>query len=339
MSEGGLSVEQSRLIRLQILTPISILVSIGANLVASLAINPSLGQINDDYLTIMTPRKVLIGAYWLLLYVLQIGYCIILATVRKQETKDTIIHAVGLRFVLANVCMSLWTLFFSLRYFLVSEIFLLLALVLVVSIWAMLLVYPSNFTSRPMDTFFIHAPIRMFLVLLLVVDVWQNGLLAFRWFKYIGPEPTSPDRPGKWEGEHNVHSWIAFGVVMGVGLINAFIVFIGRDVVWALSAIFLYIALVIKGPKPAQVFIPLVLLAVLQLVSLIASALYYKYKANRAGEIRLRDDEEEGDVTPRRNSASHHHSERPQSHQEDSFVVQGGSSAKQQHPREIDGEL
>lgn len=85
----------------------------------------------------------------------------------------------------------------------------------------------------------------MFLVLLLVVDVWQNGLLAFRWFKYIGPEPTSPERPGKWyvcfslsrsstkclirEGEHNVHSWIAFGVVMGVGLINAFIVFIGRD--------------------------------------------------------------------------------------------------------------
>jgi len=318
------------LIRLQILTPISILLSLAANLVAALAINPSLKRINDDYITILTPRASLIGAYWLLLYVLQIGYCVILAVARKVETRDTIIHAVGIRFVLANLCMGLWTLFFSLRYFLVSEIFLLLALVLLISVWALLLVYPPSIRKRPMDTFFIHAPMRMFLVILLNVDVWQNGLLAFRWYKYIGEEPFSPDRPGKWEGEHSKHSWIAFGVIMAVGLINAFIVFIGRDVVWAVSSIFLYIALLIKGPKPAQIFIPLVLLAVLQLVSLIASTLYYRYKANRAGEIRLPADEEDATPIARPNGVSHH---------TDSFVVQGGKPIQKQQPREIGEEL
>jgi hypothetical protein len=73
----------------------------------------------------------------------------------------------------------------------------------------------------------------------------QNGLLAFRWYKYVGAQPHSPSRPGRWfgallvaccssrkysrEGEHDKHSWIAFGVITSIGLINAFIVFIGRD--------------------------------------------------------------------------------------------------------------
>ena len=97
----------------------------------------------------------------------------------------------------------------------------------------------------------------------------------------------------------------------------------------------------IKGPKPAEVFvgwratvkcficsfakqIPLVLLAVLQLVALIASMLYYRYKANRAGVIRLPEDEEHS-------SAAHGISD-------GSFAVQGGGGAARQ-PREIDGEL
>ena len=31
------------------------------------------------------------------------------------------------------------------------------------------------------------------------------------------------------EGEHSKRSWIAFGVIMAMGLINAFCVFMGRD--------------------------------------------------------------------------------------------------------------
>lgn len=31
------------------------------------------------------------------------------------------------------------------------------------------------------------------------------------------------------QGEHAKHSWIALGVVIGTGLLNAFVIFIGRD--------------------------------------------------------------------------------------------------------------
>lgn len=37
-----------QLVRLQILTPLSVLISLGANLVGTLAIKPGAGQINDD---------------------------------------------------------------------------------------------------------------------------------------------------------------------------------------------------------------------------------------------------------------------------------------------------
>lgn len=67
----------------------------------------------------------------------------------------------------------------------------------------------------------------MFLLILWNLDVWQNGLLAFHWFKYVGEDPDVG--PGKWEPEHSKHSWIIFGIIVGVGLIDSFIVFLGRD--------------------------------------------------------------------------------------------------------------
>lgn len=107
------------------------------------------------------------------------------------------VNTIGIRFVLANVCMALWTLFFSLHYFLVSEIFLLLAAVCMLSIYILLLFHPPS-NKRPFDTLFIHAPMRMFLLVLINIDIWQVGLLSFRWYKYVGDEPYSPERPGKW---------------------------------------------------------------------------------------------------------------------------------------------
>lgn len=55
-----------QLIRLQIFTPMTILLALGANLVTAFAFQPTLGQINDHYETIWSPRKELIGGYLLL---------------------------------------------------------------------------------------------------------------------------------------------------------------------------------------------------------------------------------------------------------------------------------
>jgi hypothetical protein len=222
--------ETRALIRLQVLTPLSTLISLAAQLVAAFAIRPSLGAINDDYLTILTPRKSFIGAYWLVLYLLQsarlalnpwrrtdicafkVGYCVLLAVVRKEQTKvsalrnapelpqscwnkATLVNAVGLRFVFSNVCMAFWTLFFEFRLFLASEICLLIALVLLASIWGQLLLYPAS-RARPLELALIHAPVRLFLVMLLIVHVWSVQLSISHLVSVDGRERQAKWTPG-----------------------------------------------------------------------------------------------------------------------------------------------
>lgn len=93
--------------------------------------------------------------------------------------------------------MTLWAVFWQLRLFLPAEICLLVAIVLMGTVWLGLLFYPVD-KKKPLDFFFIHAMARMFFIILFTVDIWQGGLLALRWYKYVGSEPVGPDRPGKW---------------------------------------------------------------------------------------------------------------------------------------------
>lgn len=57
------------------------------------------------------------------------------------------------------------------------------------------------------------------------------------------------------EREHETHAWIAFGVITGLGLINAFITFLGQDIAWAGCTIFLFIAILLGTDKPVQVVV------------------------------------------------------------------------------------
>ena len=58
-----------QLIRLQIFTPMTLLLALGSNLVTVFAFHPGVGQIQDEYETIWTARKELIGGYLLLVSV------------------------------------------------------------------------------------------------------------------------------------------------------------------------------------------------------------------------------------------------------------------------------
>lgn len=60
--------------------------------------------------------------------------------------------------------MAAWVLFWTLRLFFIAEMILLGALVLAVSVWGTLLLYPCA-ASRPFDYVFIHAPMRCVSVL------------------------------------------------------------------------------------------------------------------------------------------------------------------------------
>jgi hypothetical protein len=93
----------------------------------------------------------------------------------------------------------------------------------------------------------------MFLLFLINLAIWQNGLIALGWFKYNGSDPDQ--KPGRWEKEHETHAWIAFGVITGLGLIDSFIVFLGKDLAWAGATIFLFISILLHSEKPVQVVV------------------------------------------------------------------------------------
>lgn len=48
------------------------------------------------------------------------------------------------------------------------------------TVWLTLLRYPISIRS-PISWLFVHVPMRMFLLFLLDLAIWQNGLIALRW--------------------------------------------------------------------------------------------------------------------------------------------------------------
>lgn len=207
------------------------------------------------------------------MYVLQICYCLLLTITKSPRTREMAVNGVGLRFVsyplqllhspgiqpltmpvqcLANVLQGLWSIFWILRMFLVAEILLLVSAFLMLTVWMTLLRYPARLSS-PASWLFVHVPVRMFLLFLINLAIWQNGLVALGWFKYNGSDPHQ--KPGKWEREHETHAWIAFGVITGLGLIDSFIVFLGKDLAWAAATIFLFVSILVSGEKPVQVVV------------------------------------------------------------------------------------
>lgn len=55
-----------QLIRLQIFTPLCLLIALGCNLVTVFAFHPNVAEINDEYETIWTAKSEFIGGYLLL---------------------------------------------------------------------------------------------------------------------------------------------------------------------------------------------------------------------------------------------------------------------------------
>lgn len=116
----------------------------------------------------------MIGAYWMVILVLWIGQCILLNT-SNVETKKALAYGIGKNLALINICMSFWTLFWTMKYFLLAEIALLLA-----GFFGLLtLVNLSQYPARNMKEFvFIHTPMKMLFVIVFTCDIWQNGLMG-----------------------------------------------------------------------------------------------------------------------------------------------------------------
>ncbi|KAN0098090.1 hypothetical protein V8E55_002536 [Tylopilus felleus] len=275
------------LVRLQVLTPLSLSVNIATVLVCSVIVKPSIVGIITLYPTSISPHPAWLGVYVILIYLFQIGYCLLLIFSKNPDTKKALIKAVGLSLVFANWTMALWAIAWVLRLFLLSTILLGILLLLLVYSNIALLVYHAPTYARLFDMALIHAPLRFFMILPLSL------LFPYSLFITIGLS-YSPSHPE----DYVRHPWPGFAVVTAVNLVSLVVILLRRDIIWAIAATWICISIWAASPKPAPVFISAVLFTVLHPLALI-SALVYDQLAHRQGRIALPPDDASVPQEPR----------------------------------------
>ncbi|ODN99320.1 hypothetical protein I350_07487 [Cryptococcus amylolentus CBS 6273] len=281
--------QSMRLVRLQIAVPISVLIALGTNLVCALVLKPGLTGISALFPTLLTPNSLMLEFYYALLFSLQIGFCLVLLLARKDVTKQTLVHGVGLRFALANWLQAAWAVFFTLQFFIGAEAVLLLNALNILSIHLTLLPYPPTL-KRPLDALFIHAPMTMFLAILFQVDWIHTGFIAMGWVT------SGKESWGRW-------TWQAVGCVAGTQVVSAIWSGIRRLYLLTTASIYLILSLLFSSPrsnpelpstqrpKPTPLLVVLIACLALHPITLLVGVAW-KRSLERQGRIRLEEDVE-----------------------------------------------
>ncbi|KAI5120385.1 hypothetical protein M0805_000165 [Coniferiporia weirii] len=270
------------LTRLQVLTPLSLLISIAAVGVTSVIISPGLGKIAKMYPTSLTPSPSFTAAYLMAVYIMQVGYCVVLVLARKRETKQALIKGSGLTLVLANCTMGLWAIAWSFKAFILSSVLLGILVILLIYSNIVLYVYHPPVSARPLDTAFIHAPLRLFLILPLTL------LLPVSIFIAVGHYWAQGDTKA-----YNDYMWEGFGVFFAMNVLGLVFVIMRRDIVWAVGAAWLAASVWKETPKSAPVSATAITFTFLHPVALLASMMYATFRQRRRGAIALPPDEED----------------------------------------------
>jgi len=266
------------LIRLQVLTPLSLLINVATVLVCAVVVKPTIGGVANAYPTSISPKFWLIEIYVAAIWVGQIGYCFLLLLARKPETKRTAVKGVGLSLVFANWFMAIWAVAWVLNYFIIATIFQGLLVLFLLYANIVLLVYHSPSSSRPFDTGLIHAPIRCFLILPLSVLFPYSLFLALG--LYNKPWGRSPDT-----------GMAGLITVLTTNLLGLVVIVLRRDIVWCVAATWICVSLWTQRPKPAPIYITTILFTVLHPLSLISAYVYTWFFRER--QIALPPDSEE----------------------------------------------
>jgi len=262
--------------------------------------------------TSISPKPVIIAVYIVVIYVGQIGYCILLVLAKKPETKSTLIRGVGLVLVFANWLMALWAVSWVLQWFLLATILQGLLLLLLIYSNIALLIYHVPSRSRPFDTALIHAPMRFFLILPLY--------LVFPISLFVTLGLTYP--PGSERYTRDI--WPGFGVALGTNLVGLAVIMFRRDIVWCVAATWICVSIWTQRPKAVPISVIAILFTALHPLGLIASYIYTTFIKGdeRTGRIALPPDDEH--YQPNHVNAAH----------TDNQQRQGGQTG----PREIDPE-
>ncbi|KAG7095775.1 hypothetical protein E1B28_006480 [Marasmius oreades] len=310
--------EYLSLVRLQVLTPLSLLINVASVIVCAVAVNPSLGAVARRFPTSITPKTILVSIYVAVLFLGQLGYCLLLVLARKPETKKTLTSGVGLALVFANWVMALWAVSWVFEWFLFSTILQGLLLLLLLYSNIVLLVYHQPTGERIFDIMFIHAPIRFFLVLQIAL---MFPLSLFITLGLTYPHATDPGHPI----DYTAHHWPGFGVVFGTNLLGLIVVILRRDIVWCVAATWICISIWAQRPKPNSVYVTTLLFIILHPVALVGTYIYHYFFAREQGVALPPDDDHPG--LYRRNNQQEHPSSNPQN-----------GTGEQRAPREVDAE-
>ncbi|KAF8902568.1 hypothetical protein CPB84DRAFT_1775703 [Gymnopilus junonius] len=250
------------LVRLQVLTPLSLLINVATVLFSRL------------HPTSLTPNFHAISAYVGLIWLAQLGYCVLL---------KAMVNAVGFGLVLPICLWHFGAVAFVMQWFIISTILQGLLLLVLLFSNIVLLIYHQPDSSRPLDTALIHAPLRFFLMLPL------NVLFTLSLFISLGLSYT-PTPPGPPKNPDDYHSMIAFGVLMGTNLLSLLVIVIRRDIVCCVASTWLAVSLWTAVPKPASVYITSIIFTVLHPLSLTV-AICYRQCFTQTNRIALVGDE------------------------------------------------
>ncbi|KAG6828124.1 hypothetical protein H0H92_009116 [Tricholoma furcatifolium] len=268
------------LVRLQVLTPLSLLINIAALLVCAILANPTISQVAHEHPTAISPHPPTIAVYVLAIFLGQLGYCLLLVLANKPETKRTLIKGVGISLVLANWVMAFWAIAWVFSWFLVATIFQGILLLLLFYSNIALLVYHPPTSTRPLDIVLIHAPLRFFLALPLAI-LFPYSLFVTLGLWFNPTEPGTPRHYSAW------HAWSGFAVVMSTNAFAFLIILLRRDLVWCIAATWLCVSIWLDSPKPPPVFITVITFTALHPLAFLGSYLYHYFRARNLRGVEL----------------------------------------------------
>ncbi|KAG8868778.1 hypothetical protein FRB97_001934 [Tulasnella sp. 331] len=266
-----------KMLRLQVATPLSVLINIAVFLCCATVIHPSMSDLSTAFPTTVTPNMGMMSVIWMAIFVGQIGYCILLVLSRMHQTKELLAYGVGLRLVFVNWIMIIWSILFTLKFWTPAAVVLGVLVLFVMWINVSLLWYPTH-ANHPLDTLFIHVPMRLFLLLFLLSVLPQNIFIALDWV-------YSPDHP---ERDYDNRSTEGFITVIIVHILGLVWVLVRRDLFWTVGGVYVCFATMGKRPKPTMIYAALITFAILYPLFWIAATTYHRISERaREGQIAL----------------------------------------------------
>ncbi|KAF8624714.1 hypothetical protein AX17_007045 [Amanita inopinata Kibby_2008] len=268
------------LVRLQVLTPLSLLMNIAIVCICAIVTKPTIGEAIRRKPTALSPYPPILELYVAVLFLGQIGYCVMLVIASKRETKRALTRGVGMTLVVANWAMALWAISWVMEWWFFASVLQGVILLLLLYSNLALYIYHSATLKRPLDTAFIHAPVRFFVALTLLV------LFPYCLFVALGltHEPTAPGPPVEYS---SWHAWTAFGIILGTNLFALLLVITQHDIVWCTAATWICVSMWSQRPKPVPVYVTTIAFTALHPIALLLTLAYRYYRRPSAGEGRI----------------------------------------------------